>query len=48
MPPAPAELATGLTPEERLASLAEEVATLRAEVEALQDAFDLLRDQLGG
>jgi uncharacterized protein YceH (UPF0502 family) len=33
---------------DRVESLAEEVAALRAEVAALNDAFDRLRDQLGG
>jgi uncharacterized protein YceH (UPF0502 family) len=44
----PAEPLAEVFTEQRLAALAEEVATLRTEVEALRDAFDLLREQLGG
>jgi uncharacterized protein YceH (UPF0502 family) len=40
--------ARGPSTEERLDSLAEEVAALRFEVAALQDSFDQLRDELGG
>ncbi len=47
-PPPAAGFSTGLSPADRLESLADEVATLRDEVAALQDAFDRLRDQLGG